>query len=273
MASDLPSHEQDTEAESEERRSPSSKVVHDTIVKEGLEELSRPSAALAWSALAGGLSMGFSLITEAALRSALPEAPWRPLIAKLGYSIGFLIVILGRQQLFTENTLTPVLPWLEKSVPVRTTQVLRLWSVVLLGNLLGALGIGLALAHSGALTTEVRDAVRAIARETLAPGFALVVLRGVFAGWLIALLVWLLPAAETARVWVIVFITYVVGLAGFSHVIAGSVDVFTAAAAGDVSWLHALLYFTVPALVGNVLGGVTLVACLNHAQVRAGQPG
>ena len=96
--------------DAEERSAPSGKVVYKAILKEGEEELARPSSALFWSGLAAGLSMGFSMIAEGLLTNYLPDAHWRPLVAKFGYSVGFLIVILGRQQLFTENTLTPILP-------------------------------------------------------------------------------------------------------------------------------------------------------------------
>src|SRR4051812_30179237 len=96
--------------EARERRSVSARIVHEAVLAEGLEELERTSAALAWSGLAAGLSMGFSLAAEGLLRAHLPDTSWRPLVDRLGYSIGFLIVILGRQQLFTENTLTVILP-------------------------------------------------------------------------------------------------------------------------------------------------------------------
>src|SRR3954467_9003118 len=101
--------EQKVDQEAEDRSAPSGKVVYHAIVKEADEELERSVAALFWSGLAAGLSMGFSLVGEAILRAHLPDEPWRPLVAKIGYSFGFLIVILGRQQLFTENTLTPML--------------------------------------------------------------------------------------------------------------------------------------------------------------------
>src|SRR3954468_21000345 len=91
--------------EAEERSSVTVHVVHEAVRREGEEELKRTSTALAWSGLAAGLSMGFSLIAEGLLRSKLPDVPWRPLLTKLGYSAGFVLVILGRQQLFTENTL------------------------------------------------------------------------------------------------------------------------------------------------------------------------
>src|SRR5690348_6898788 len=94
--------------ESEERKSPSGRVIYETVLAEADEELSRPSFSLFWSGVAAGLSMGFSAVAPAILEAHLPEAEWTPLISKLGYSLGFLLVILGRQQLFTENTLTPI---------------------------------------------------------------------------------------------------------------------------------------------------------------------
>src|SRR5689334_9167725 len=90
------------EQEAEERSSPSGKVVYKAILTEGEDELKRSSSALFWSGLAAGLSMGFSLITEGLLHAYLPQAKWTPLITKFGYPMGFLIVVLGRQQLFTE---------------------------------------------------------------------------------------------------------------------------------------------------------------------------
>src|SRR3954452_17946948 len=108
-------HQHKTEQdEAESRSSPSGKIVYKAICTESEEELDRPTSALFWSGLAAGLSMGFSLVGEGLLRAHLPDEHWRPLVAKFGYSIGFLIVILGRQQLFTENTLTPVLPLLQE---------------------------------------------------------------------------------------------------------------------------------------------------------------
>src|SRR5436305_4594242 len=89
------------------------RVIHEAIRKSGEEELERPTQALAWSGLAAGLSMGFSLIAEGLIQSMLPDQSWRPLLTKFGYSLGFLIVIIGRQQLFTENTLTPVIPLMQ----------------------------------------------------------------------------------------------------------------------------------------------------------------
>src|SRR3954470_11899000 len=123
--------EQQKQDEAEEAKSLDAKTTYEVIRLEGLEELDRATSALAWSGLAAGLSMGFSFLAEALLRSHLPDAPWRMLISRAGYSIGFLIIILGRQQLFTENTLTVVLPLLARKNLLTLLRMLRLWAVVL----------------------------------------------------------------------------------------------------------------------------------------------
>lgn len=267
-------HKQEVEEkEVEERSAPAGKIVYKAILKEGEEELERSSSALFWSGLSAGLSMGFSLVTEGLLTTYLPDTHWRPLVAKFGYSVGFLIVILGRQQLFTENTLTPMLPLLKRKDGKMFLNVLRLWAVVLVANLLGAFLFAWAAARTAAFDAEIQRAFSEIGHRALEPTALTILWRGVFAGWLIALMVWLLPFAETARVWVIIIITYIVGLSHFSHVIAGAVEVFAVAAMNEASWLTALGHYVAPTLIGNILGGVTLVAALNHVQVVAGGGG
>ena len=255
--------------EAEQRSSVTVHVVHEAVRREGEEELRRSTSALAWSGLAAGLSMGFSLIAEGILRSRLPDAPWRPLISKFGYSAGFVLVILGRQQLFTENTLTPILPFLHVPTAAVFRNVLRLWVAVLASNLLGALIIAWALGNTNAFPPEVRTAFAAIGRETIAPAFGTVLLRGIFAGWLMAMLVWVLPFAEHARFFVIIGLTWLIAAGGFSHVIAGAIEALYLACTGAAGWGHALGGYILPALIGNIIGGVSLVAALNHAQVVA----
>lgn len=267
------SDEPDKEQQAEERQSPSGWIVYQAIEREGEEELERSSPALWWSGLAAGLSMSFSMITEGLLATYLPDAQWSELVSKLGYSIGFLIVVLGRQQLFTENTLTPILPLLTKRDPRTLRNVGRLWSIVFIANIVGALIMGFVAAKTSAFDPEVRESFIELGRKSMQYGFASTFLRAIFAGWLIALMVWLLPFAESARVAVIIIITYVVGLGHFSHIIAGAVDAFTLAAANQTSWGEVLTGFIVPTLMGNIIGGVLLVATINYAQVVAGEKG
>ncbi len=256
--------------EAEKRSALGVHVVHEAVRLEGEEELGRPTSALAWSAVAAGLSMGFSLVAEALLRSALPDAPWRPLVAKLGYSVGFLVVILARQQLFTENTLTVILPLLDERSPRRLGAVARVWAVVLAGNVVGALAFAWLIGLRDVFPAELKSTFETLGREAMEPAFATKVLRGIFGGWLIALTVWLLPAAANARVFVIVIVTYLVGLGHFTHAIAGSVEALYLFTHSDLTALGFLGGFLLPAFLGNAIGGVSLVAALNHAQVAAG---
>lgn len=265
--------EEETTQQAKQRSSPSGKIVYHAILKEADEELGRSTAALFWSGLAAGLSMGFSLIAEGLLRNYLPDQRWRPVVAKLGYCVGFLIVILGRQQLFTENTLTPMLPLMKRKDLATFVNVMRLWAVVLVANLFGALAIGWMTSHAPAFEPDLRATFVQLGHEAMRFGFAATLIRGVFAGWLIALLVWMLPAADSARVSVIVIITYLVGLGGFSHIIAGACEVFSLAWAGQKAWPIVIGGYIVPVLIGNIIGGVLLVAALNHAQVVGAEAG
>jgi formate/nitrite transporter FocA (FNT family) len=262
---------EDEKQEAEERSAPTGTVVYEAIFSEGKSELERSTRALLWSGLAAGLSMSFSFITSSLLHASLPDAKWRDLVVAMGYPVGFIIVILGRQQLFTENTLTVILPLLTKRNRETFLNVCRLWAAVLVANAVGAILVALVLAKTEVVRPETFQSMRELAKASQQGSFSLVFLRGIFAGWLIALTVWLLPYAETGRVWVIAIITYVIGAAHFSHVIAGAVEAAFLVMTGISSWAEFTLGFFVPALLGNIVGGVLLVAVLNHAQVVAGK--
>lgn len=261
------------EQEAQDRTSVSAVVVHEAIRHDGEEELNRPSSALAWSGLAAGLSMGFSLVAQALLRSHLPDTLWRPIIVSIGYSVGYLIVIVGRQQLFTENTLTAIIPLLARRNLRTFVQVARLWTVVLVANLAGAHLFAWVAGNTAMFTPEVQAAMLAVGKQAAAVSFGAALLRGIFAGWLIAMVVWMLGATDNGRLAVIVILTSVVGLAGFTHIIAGSIDVLFLVMVGAKSWGAAAWGYMLPTLIGNSIGGVSLTAALNHAQVVAGMGG
>src|SRR5689334_24730144 len=94
----------------EELATPRTPVIYEVVRRLGEEEMERPATSLWWSGVAAGLSISFSLLAQAILQAHLPDAPWRPLVVGFGYCVGFLMVVLGRQQLFTESTITVVLP-------------------------------------------------------------------------------------------------------------------------------------------------------------------
>ena len=117
----------------------------------------------------------------------------------------------------------------------------------------------------------MRQAFERVSREGLGSAFSTVLVRAIFAGWLIALTVWLLPAADSSRVSIIIIITYLIGIGGFSHVIAGSTRISYLVVTGAESWSTYVLRFLIPTLLGNIIGGVSLVAFLGHAQVVGGK--
>jgi formate/nitrite transporter FocA (FNT family) len=242
--------------------------VHEVIRIEGEHQLGRPALSLLVYGLAAGLAMGVSVAAEAVLRSHLPEAPWREIVSRLGYPVGYLLVILGREQLFTENTLRPVIPFLTKPSAISLVRVLRLWAVVLLANLLGAATFAWASMRLDVFSPEVRHQIVEIGRKSIEHEPTGLFWRGIVAGWLIAQLVWMLPAAK-AKMPIIVIVTYVVGLAGLSHIVAGAVDTLALVVEGVTSFDQWLTHWMLPTLAGNVLGGVVLVAVLNHIQVTA----
>jgi formate/nitrite transporter FocA (FNT family) len=258
------------EKQIQERVAIGAHVVHETIRREGREELKRSSSALAWSGLAAGLSMGFSMVAEGLLAAYLPDREWTPLLSKLGYSVGFLIVVLGRQQLFTETTLTAVLPLLSDRSAKTGVGVARLWGIVLAANLVGTYIFALCVGRIPIFPPHIQEALMEVSKSGAGAGFGVTFVRAIFAGWLIALMVWLLPAADSARVSIIIIITYLIGLGGFNHVIAGSTKQMFLVVTGAETWGAFFLRFFFPTLLGNIAGGVALVAFLGHAQVVAG---
>ena len=254
----------------EERLAIGAHVVYETIRREGEEELSRPAAALAWSGLVGRTIDGIFLYRG----NPTDGAPARQFMAatgfQAGYSVGFLIVILGRQQLFTD-TLTVILPLLARKDASTFLRVLRLWGIVLSANLVGTFLFALCVARMAVLEAHAQPYLMETAQAHIGTSFGIVLLHAVFAGWLIALMVWLLPAAESAKVSIIILITYLVGIGSFSHIIAGSTTTLFLVVKGSISFWDFLARFFIPTLIGNIIGGVSLVAALGHAQVVGGK--
>ena len=266
----VPPLSEDQIKDAESRTSVSAAIIHEAIRQDGDEELQRPVSALAWSGLAAGMSMGFSFLAEGLFRTFLPDAHWRPLLVNLGYPLGFLIVVIGRQQLFTENTLTAIIPLLARRNWATFWSVARLWAVVFIANIVGAHLFAWTLADTTMTRPETQQALADLAKEAAAVSFGTALLRGIFAGWLIAMMVWMRAAVDTGQIAIIVVLTYIVGLAGLTHIIAGSVEVLYGVARGELSWWSYIAGYMTPTLIGNIIGGTALVSALNHAQVVAG---
>jgi formate/nitrite transporter FocA (FNT family) len=266
MPPDLSKAERETV---EKRKSPAARVVHEVIRQQGVEELERPMASLLWSGIAAGVTIWLSLIAQAALMLRLPDTPWKPVIASLGYSVGFIVVILGRLQLFTETTIVAVLPLASNISWSNLSRTMRLWGLVFAANMIGTLTVAALIPHINLATPEQLGAMIKIASllKEVTPGDAFA--RGIPAGFILATIAWLLPNARGQEIWVVTVLTYVIALANFSHVIAGSAEAWLLMTTGNASFGFAVFGFILPALAGNIVGGTGLFAVLAHAQVRS----
>lgn len=242
-------------------------VVYEIIRQEGEEELARAPRNLWWSGIAAGLSIGFSVLGEAVLRAYLPDLGWRHLVENLGYGLGFVIVILARQQLFTENTLTAVLPAISAGKRRTYWRVLRLWGIVLLANVVGTILFGSALASGLFLTDPVFGAVEALSAHLMEIAPLQMFLRGIVAGWIVATLVWLLPSAEQSKLAIIVLMAWLIAVLDLTHVVAGSVEAVFAFWTGHADLTDVVGGFFLPTLAGNIIGGSALFALIAYAQV------
>lgn len=274
MSEEADARERDIDLDDEERQevsrrqAVSARVVHEVIRRQGDEELERPALSLFWSGLAGGVGISASILGQSLIESRLPDAPWAPLVASLGYTLGFVVVILGRLQLFTESTLSAVLPVATHPSVANIGRLLRFWGVVLGANLLGTLFIAWLGEATLTVTPEQRAAMLALARKLLGHDWLTMLKLGIPAGFLIAAVPWALPSAQGQQFWVVVALTYAIALGGFAHVVAGSGEAWLLALAGETSVGHAIFGLILPSLAGNIIGGTGLFALLAHAQVR-----
>jgi formate/nitrite transporter FocA (FNT family) len=234
------------------------------------DELRRSPHALAFSGLAGGLTMGLTGLGVAAAISALGNVPGRDFIAYMLYPIGFIAVIIGRAQLFTENTLYPVALILSEHRHIGDT--VRLWSVVFICNVAGAILFAALVIKTSALRPDVHDNLISLGTAAAQGTSAHIFWSGVIGGWLIALVAWLVTASHwtIGQVAVIWLLTFVVGVGHFSHCIATTGEIMSAVFGGSVPFPR-YLQWLVLATAGNIVGGVTMVTVLNFGQVKAGE--
>src|SRR5579859_6212698 len=218
-------------------------VIYKVVCQEGRTEMERPVNSLFWSGLAAGLSLSFSLLAQAILHLHLPDTSWRPLVSDAGYTVGFLIVILGRQQLFTENTITVVLPLLAEFNRRNLFLTGRIWGVVLGANILGTACAAAFCTYSPALSDEMRHAMLELSAKGLTHDWWEMLFRGISAGFLIAALVWIIPSAEGTEVHVILIMTYLIAAGGFTHIVAGNVEGFMLVLNGQWDWGHLVTHF------------------------------
>jgi formate/nitrite transporter FocA (FNT family) len=261
-------------SEDEEQRPAAQKSYREILGEEiqaGLTELRRSASGLWISAFSAGLDLGFSLLLMGVFMTAAAgvlDPPFTELLVANAYSVGFIFVVLGRSELFTEHTTLAVLPVLNR----RTTpaSLLRLWVIVYSGNLVGTALFALIAANVGpALGVVEPEAFRALGDRLLDIDAATTFQSAILAGWLMGLLSWLVTAARDtiSQIVIIWLITASIGFAHLPHCIAGSTEVIAAMLSGHPAGPGEALSFLLWATLGNAFGGVFFVGIIKYAHV------
>ncbi|MDC4366667.1 formate/nitrite transporter family protein [Acinetobacter baumannii] len=251
----------------EEHEKLSPRLVYEIIRRDGAEELDRPTAALIFSGIAAGLVISFSFVFKAIIASYIPtDAIWTDLITNFGYTIGFLIAILGHMQLFTENTITTVVPLFKPFTLDKLRAVGRLWGIVILCNIIGTALASLFFLATDLFTPNIDKALDELAHHVASFSATQNLLKGVMSGLLIAALVWMLPSVSN-KFLVIFFMTYLIGLGDFTHVVVGSTEMSYLVWQGEASLGEYLFNFLIPTTIGNIIGGTGVFTLLIYGQV------
>lgn len=243
-------------------------MIYEIIRRDGEEELARSKRSLFWSGIAAGMLISLSVLGEAVFRTYLPETKASYLIENLGYSLGFVAVIMGRMQLFTENTITTVLPIMLERTYASLMAMLRLWGIVLTANVIGAFMAASLFVFTPALSSDLMPAIISLSEHatgfTASEGFW----RGVPAGIIIALIVWMMPQADESGLFIIVPFTWLIAAGDFTHIVAGSVEMAVLMLQGTLGLGDAVFRFFLPILAGNIIGGTMIFTLVAWGQVR-----
>lgn len=259
----------------EQKPQKSQRVILQHTEEAALTQLERNSRGLILSGISAGLDIGFSVLLMAVAVTVFgqifPEPVLRFIVANM-YPIGFIFVVLGRSELFTEHTTLAVLPVLQGLASVK--KLLRLWAIVYITNIIGGLIFALILAYfAETLHFLHKEAFAHIANTFVNNTWQTTLLSAGLAGWLMGLLAWLVAAArETISQIVIIWIvTAAIGFASLPHCIVGNIEVASALFSGQVSFSQ-YIQFLWPVTLGNAIGGVFFVGVLKYSHtVNSGE--
>ena len=251
----------------EEHAKLSSRLVYEIIRRNGVEELKRPAKSLVYSGITAGIVISFSFVFKAILTAYLPQTQaWSYLIVNMGYAAGFILVILGPMQLFTENTISTVVPLFNPFEWSKLKALLRLWGIVFASNIIGTAIAAAFLLNQQLFEPKVVTALNDIAHHLSQETALQNLIKGIPAGILIASLVWLLPSTQN-KLLLIFLLTYLMSLGGFAHVIVGSSEMLFALYQHQISLEQYLFQFLLPTALGNISGGTGVFTLLIYGQV------
>ncbi|AWB26445.1 formate/nitrite transporter family protein [Halococcoides cellulosivorans] len=241
----------------------SSNEIFQRIIAAADEEITADSRELFFSGLAAGFAISITFLLYVSLTASTDG---HSVLSVLLYPLGFIYIIIGGYQLFTENTLPPVALTIERlaSVPA----LLRNWVVVLAGNFLGGLGGAAALAFGGVLSSDATGVALDIAQKGIDTGPGVLFVKAAFAGLIVAGVVWVEYAArDTVSRIVVVYLAFLaIPLGNLFHVVVSFTEMMYLVFAGSVAVGTGMVEFVLPVLAGNTAGGVVLVTVVNYFQ-------
>lgn len=233
-----------------------------------LTQLERSYKGLILSGISAGLDIGFSVLLMGVMLTTFngifPEPVVRFFTANM-YPIGFIFVVLGRSELFTEHTTLAILPVLQGLASIK--KLLRLWVIVYASNIFGGLIFALILSYfAGSLHFLHKEAFEYIVNSFINNTWQATLLSAALAGWLMGLLAWLVAAArETiSQIFIIWTVTAAIGFTGLPHCIVGNIEVASALFSGQISFSQ-YIEFLGPVTLGNAIGGVFFVGILKFS--------
>jgi len=263
--------DQSQQEEASERQRLSAVTVFETVRGEGEEELERPVLSLWWSGITAGIALSTSVLAEAVLHRALAGSPAQEVVSALGYAIGFVLVIVARLQLFTENTISVVLPVLAEPTGDKLWRSARLWAVVFVANLVGTFATALIALKLGTTSPENTAAMLEVSRKVLEQAGWTGFFHAIPAGFYIAAIVWMLPSSKGFEIFTILIFAWLIAAGAFAHVIVGSFEVFLLVVHGELDIWAGFSTILLPVLAGNVIGGTGLFAFLAYGQTEGGK--
>lgn len=261
-----------SQIKSKEKPKEAFEIMHEQI-EAGLKEHKRSDLGLLLSSLSAGLEVGFSILVIGVIYTLFKDesSPGQlVLMMALFYPIGYIFVIIGRSELFTEHTTLATLPVMNGEATLGS--LAKLWIIIYLGNLTGGYIFGsIALVFNSEMHLIGKDFFYFVSEKMLKYSVSATLISGIMAGWLMGMLSWLLSAAQDtfSRIVMVFLVTFVISIAGLHHCIVGSIEVFMAffAEANQISWRQ-FLKFQALATLGNIIGGVFLVAIVKFAHSR-----
>ncbi|MFZ4105060.1 formate/nitrite transporter family protein [Flavobacterium sp.] len=239
----------------------------------GLKEHNRSNIGLLLSSLSAGLEVGFSILTIGIIYSLFKTevSPGKlHLMMAMVYPLGYIFVIIGRSELFTEHTVLATIPVIDGEASFKS--LFNLWAIIYSGNLIGGYLFGIIVLQFNSGTHIISlDFFHYVSQKMIAYSSINILISSIMAGWLMGTLSWLLSSSQDtlSRVVMIFLITFIVNIAGLHHCIVGSIEIFMAylSSANHVSGFD-FFKFQALSTLGNIIGGVILVAFVKYGHSK-----